>query len=171
MDPNSGFTPGRGTIDSTFATFLGLRKRKEHGLETWALFIDLVKAFDTVPRAALFAILRRFGLPDHFVNIVIRLHDRAMINIKIGEVDSEVASSIGVRQGSCEGPILFLFIMQAAMETLKLLVAKPEFRTRAKGVVTGERPNRKRHASSFDLWASLFGTTVPSFSTAVQTLR
>ena len=35
--------------------------------------------------------------------------------VKIGEVDSEIDSSIGVRQGSCEGPVLFLFIMQAAM--------------------------------------------------------
>jgi hypothetical protein len=52
-----------------FTTYVGLHKRKEHGLETWALFIDLVKAFDTVPREALFAILHRFGLPDHFVNI------------------------------------------------------------------------------------------------------
>jgi hypothetical protein len=78
-------------------------------------FIDLVKAFDTVPREALFAIIRRFGLPDHFVNIVIRLHENALINVKIGEDDSEVESYIGVRRGSCEGPILFLFIMQAAM--------------------------------------------------------
>ena len=30
-----------------FATTMGLRKRKEHCLETYALFIDLVKAFDT----------------------------------------------------------------------------------------------------------------------------
>ena len=43
---------------------------------------SLVKAFDTVPREALFAILlRRFGLPDHFVNIVIRLHENALINV------------------------------------------------------------------------------------------
>ena len=35
---------------------------------------------------------------------------------------------IGVRQGSCEGPVLFLFIMQAAMETLEWPegVSKPE---------------------------------------------
>ncbi len=60
-------------------TYFGLHKRKEHVLETWALFVDLVKAFDTVPREAMFAILRRFGLPDHFVNIVIRLHEHALI--------------------------------------------------------------------------------------------
>ncbi len=128
----------------------------ENGLKTWALFIDLVKAFDTVPREALFAILRRFGLPDHFVNILIRLHENALINVKIGEDDSEVESSIGVRQGSCEGPILFLFIMQAAMETLTWPVAKPVFLTRSKGATMAERSFRKRDASSFDLCASLF---------------
>ena len=37
------------------------------------------------------------GLPDQFVNIVIRLHENALINVKIGEDDSEVESSIGVR--------------------------------------------------------------------------
>ncbi len=64
-----------------------------------------MKAFDTVPGEALFVILRRFGLPDHFVSIVIRLHENALINVKINEDDSEVKSYIGVRQGSCEGPI------------------------------------------------------------------
>ena len=97
---------------------MGLQKRKEHNLETWALFIDLVKAFDTVPREALFAILRRFGLPDHFVNIVIRLHENAKIKVKFESVDSELESSVGVRQGSCVCPVLILFIMQAAMETM-----------------------------------------------------
>ena len=32
--------------------------------------------------------------------------------------DADVASNIGVRQGSKSGPVLFLFIMQAAMETM-----------------------------------------------------
>ena len=51
--------------------------------------------------------------------VLIRLHYGAKVKIKIGEVDSEIKSTIGVRQGSCEGPILFLSIMQAAMETLE----------------------------------------------------
>ncbi len=56
MDAKIGFRPDRGTIDGLFTTSVGLHKRKEHGLETWALFIYLAKAFDTVPREALFAI-------------------------------------------------------------------------------------------------------------------
>ena len=30
------------------------------------------------------------------------------MKVEIGEVDSEIDSTIGVRQGSCEGPVLFL---------------------------------------------------------------
>ena len=46
MESQVGFRWDRGTIDGLFTTYLGLSKRKEHGLETWALLIDLVKAFD-----------------------------------------------------------------------------------------------------------------------------
>ncbi len=88
MDAQTGFRPDRGTIDGFFTTCVGLHKRKEYWLVTWALFIDLVKAFDTVPREAVFATLCRFGLPGHFVHIVIRLHEKALINVKIGEEDS-----------------------------------------------------------------------------------
>jgi hypothetical protein len=49
MDEQSGFRPNRGTIYRLFTTSIGLQKRKEHNLETWLLFVDLLKAFDTVP--------------------------------------------------------------------------------------------------------------------------
>ncbi len=156
MEEQAGFRQLRGTIDGMFAASMGLQKRKEHNLETWALFIDLVKAFDSVSREALFAVLRRFGLPDHFVNVVIRLHEKAKIKVKIGEVVSELESTIGVRQGSCEGPVLFLFIMQAAIETMKWPVPKPEFRTRVNGVTMGEQSERKRGTIAFEFWLSLF---------------
>ena len=48
MEAQAGFRSGRGTIDGLFNILLGLRKRQEHNKETWAVFIDLVKAFDTV---------------------------------------------------------------------------------------------------------------------------
>ena len=70
------------------------------------LFIDLVKTFDTVLREALFAVLRRFGLPGHFLKVLMRLHFGAKAKVKNGEDDSEVDSTIGVRQGSCEGSVL-----------------------------------------------------------------
>ena len=55
-----GFRPWRGTIDCTFNLLMALRKRQEHNLETFVSFVDLVKAFDSVPRAALFKVPRRY---------------------------------------------------------------------------------------------------------------
>jgi hypothetical protein len=75
-----------------------------------------MKAFDMVPLELFFQILRKFGMPDHFVNLVIPLHTKCKIKLKVGDIDSELASDIGVRQDSCEGPVLFLFIIQAALE-------------------------------------------------------
>jgi hypothetical protein len=82
-----------GTIDGLFTTFVGLFERKEHGLEmleTRALFIELVKALATVPREVLFGMLPRFGLPDHFIKVLLRLRLGAKVKAKIGEEDSEV---------------------------------------------------------------------------------
>jgi hypothetical protein len=92
----------------------------------------------------LFAVLRRYKLPNLFFNIIIQLHKNAKIKVKIDSADSEIESSIGVRQGSCEGPVLFLFIMQAALETIKWPEPKPEFCIRENGVIMGERTERKR---------------------------
>jgi hypothetical protein len=57
---------------------------------------------------------------------------------------------------TCEGPILLLFIVQAAIGDLDWPAAMPVFRTRSKGFTLCERSFRKRDASSFDLWTSLF---------------
>ena len=40
------FRPKRGCIDAIFTVKSAIRKRSEHGLESWVLFFDLIKAFD-----------------------------------------------------------------------------------------------------------------------------
>ena len=87
LEEQTGFRGNRGTIDGSFSTIIALSKRKEHNLATYALFVDLVKAFDTVNRTALWLILRKFGLPEHFINIVIRLHTGANMKFKVGNLD------------------------------------------------------------------------------------
>ena len=47
-EPQCGFRTGRGTSDASFTVKQLISKRREHGLETWILFLDL--AFDRVPR-------------------------------------------------------------------------------------------------------------------------
>jgi hypothetical protein len=40
----------------------------------WVLFVDLVKAFDTIDRELLFEILAKFGIPQLVIYVIRRLY-------------------------------------------------------------------------------------------------
>ena len=80
------------------------------------MYVNLVKAPSKVHQEAPWEVLGKSGMPGHFVSMPVRLHAGAVINAEIDEEDTAVGSSVSVRQGACEGPVLFLFIMQAALE-------------------------------------------------------
>ena len=110
VESQCGFRVGRGTRDAIFTVRLLLRKRKEHQQESWAVFIDLVKAFDTVNREFLWAVLLRFGCPEVFVDRLRALHKVIVVLRKDGE-EVRLRSEGGVRQGDILGPPLFLIFV------------------------------------------------------------
>ena len=83
--------------------------------------------------------------------------------MKTSEEGTAVNRPNGVRQGACEGAILFLFIMHAALQKMKWPVARPAFRTRAERVKSGEGSNRKHGVTPFELFASLFASDCATF--------
>ena len=50
-------------MNAIFTIKTAIKKRSEHGLESWVLFHNLVKAFDRVPRELLWIILPKFWCP------------------------------------------------------------------------------------------------------------
>ena len=70
-----GFRPGRGTTDMNFALRQLHEKCKLYGEDLYLLFIDLTKAFDTVNRQGLWAILEKIGCPKLFVDLISSFHD------------------------------------------------------------------------------------------------
>ena len=134
-----GFRPGRGCTDAVFTLKQAIRKRREHGLSTWVFFMDLVKAFDRVPRELLWEILLKFGVPPKIVSLLKCLHARVVVKFSVDGIIHTLLSIIGVKQGDILGPILFLFFIAAVMITWKKVYGRSLciFRSKADFVMTG----------------------------------
>ena len=76
-------------------------------------------------------ILKKYGLPLSLINVIDKIYENCHTHPKIGKNLERIPYETGVQQGDNMAPILFLFVMQAVMETLdKDLPAnniKPEF--------------------------------------------
>src|SRR6266536_6191570 len=87
----------------------------EQNRDLYLVFIDLTKAFDTISRDALWLILRKYGWPDKFVNLVISFHEGMFARVADGGNLSEPFNvSNGTKQGCVLAPLLFN-IFYAAM--------------------------------------------------------
>lgn len=73
MEEQSGFRAGRSCTDNVFVLQQILEKRISRNLSTHLVFIDLEKAYDTVPLTKLFEILTKFGLSKTYVQSPVRV--------------------------------------------------------------------------------------------------
>ena len=76
--------------------------------KTYAAFVDLTKAFDTISRDGLWKILARLGGPPKFLTILRQLHKGQQGQWKHnGSLSGSFPISNGVRQGCVLAPTLF----------------------------------------------------------------
>jgi hypothetical protein len=68
-----GSQPFVGCRDAICTPRSMLQMQRHHNLPTWALHVDLVKAFDTASHELLFKLLSKFGAPDHLVDVIRQL--------------------------------------------------------------------------------------------------
>ncbi len=94
--------------------------RRQHGLESFVLFVDLVKVFDTIQHTLLLQILERYGIPLALKIVSEKMYKNCQVEITCGKVSSIIDYIAGVYQGDNKSPIVFLFVMQAFLDTLDL---------------------------------------------------
>ena len=114
-----GGTPKAGCADANFTIKTLLHLRHQHNLDSFVVFADLVKAFDTADHKLLTQVLEKYGAPPKFVNAIERLYDSLKVILKVGKETAEIPQTVGVRQGDNLSPVIFLFLMSAFAETLE----------------------------------------------------
>ena len=139
----AGFISGRGCPDGQMPLKLALQKRQHCNLDTHVLFIDLIKAFDSVSRELMILVLGKFGVPVKMCNIIMALHSDVKVQLDYGKVSELIPNSMGVIQGGTLSPVLFIIFMHAFTTTLQISWQAPSFESLNDDVI-GVRSNVRK---------------------------
>ena len=82
-------------------------------------FVDLVKAYGTANHDLLLKVLEKYGAPPKFFTFIKTMYTDLKVVLKIDKKIREILQSVGIHQGNNMAPVLFLFLMSAAAETLE----------------------------------------------------
>ena len=120
-----GFHAGRSTMDMIFTARQLQEKCREQQRKLYAVFVDLMKAFDLVDRTDLWEILLKIDCPTDFVTIICSFHEGMQASvIENGEVYPNFEVTNGTKQGCGLAPLLnvifFLMMLQVAFRDCNL---------------------------------------------------
>ena len=107
--PNQlGFRRGCQTNDHVFTLMTLVQKYRKLKKPLYAVFVDYRKAFDSVPRQALFLKLAKLGITGKFYDILRSMYSASMGQIKLsGHVSKRFTIRKGTEQGHPLSPELF----------------------------------------------------------------
>ena len=114
-----GVSPNMGCPEGSFSLRSLLQMRKEHNLQSWVVFADLIKAFDLIDHKLLFALLEKFGIPSRLLQAIKNLYTNFEIELKIGKHKTRIDCTAGVKQGDNLAPTLFIIVIHFISELLE----------------------------------------------------
>jgi hypothetical protein len=66
----------KGCADATFTIKTALQTLREHDQEAYVIFVDLVKAYDTVNRELLWKTMEKLGVPKKLIQVIQKLYEK-----------------------------------------------------------------------------------------------
>ncbi|KAK3552816.1 hypothetical protein QTP86_022562, partial [Hemibagrus guttatus] len=108
------------TTDAIFALRILMEKYRDGQRELHCVFVDLEKAYDSVPREELWYCMRKSGVAEKYVRVVQDMYERSRTVVKcaVGQTE-EFNVEVGLHQGSAPSPFLFAIVMDQLSEEVR----------------------------------------------------
>ena len=124
-ESQSGFRKGRGTQDHIFPLKQLLEKRHLQNKNLYLGFIDIQKAFDSVPRRKVWQSLRQRGVQGKLINNIQSIYKTSRNYVRRDNSQSEeFLTRDGLRQGGVLSPALFIMVMDDVAKEVQPEVKK-----------------------------------------------
>ena len=95
-------------MDHVFTLRAIIEEARHRSQKVYCCFVDFRKAFDSIPRLALFQQLQEIGISDMLQTAILRLYEKVTSRLRTPEGFSDpIQSTIGVKQGCPLSPTLF----------------------------------------------------------------
>ena len=108
-DQQAGFRPGRPCIDQITRLRIIVEQSIEWNSPLYANFVDFQKAFDSLDRESLWKLLRHYGVPIKFVNLIRNSYEGLSCRVvHEGRSTEKFDKKTGVRQGCLLSYFLFI---------------------------------------------------------------
>lgn len=112
QDTQFGGRSGRGTEDALAFAYSQLVTEVRHSGECNGIFLDISKAFDRVDHFLLLEKLRNAGISEILIWWIFLFLSERRQRVRVGgDVSDWFSVRIGIPQGTCLGPILFLIFI------------------------------------------------------------
>lgn len=122
-ESQSGFRKGRGIQDHIFTIKQLIEKHFNNDI--YVAFIDLQKAFDSVPRELIWDSLKRRGIKNRLRKNIASLYKNTRNYVRTNNTESEeFVTKEGVRQGGVLSPTLFNIILDDVTKEVKSHIKK-----------------------------------------------
>lgn len=92
--------------------------------KAFLIFIDLRKAYDSVPHAALLLALEVYGVPGSLIQLIDGFHSGMPAAVRVdGDVSGSISVENGLRQGCVMAPLLFNLYFGLVLEAWRTAIA------------------------------------------------